>query len=235
MTRLVQLAASLAIVAGCASNQGTHPQDMNMAGHEHAAKQEEAKAAEHQAQQTASPQETNTSCLSQGVCWGDVADPNAEHAARAERHRELAAKHRGAATALARAEAQSCVGIAESDRDMSPFAHRDDIRSVQPVQENQQVGKGTVSRQVGARVVFRAVPGMTAEWLQRLVDCHLARAAAAGNEMPEMDYCPLMLKGVTARVSSVGDGFAVDIRSSDPATQDAILKRVNALAPATSP
>jgi len=118
---------------------------------------------------------------------------------------------------------------------MSPFAHRDDIRSVQPLQETQQVGKGTISRQVGARVVFRANPGMTAEWLQRVVDCHLARAAAAGHEMPEMDYCPLMLPGVTARVTSVGDGFAVDIRSNDPATQDAIVKRTAALAPGASP
>lgn len=209
---------------------------MNVAGHEHAAKQEEARAAEHQAQQAAWPQSGTTNCgAGRGGCWSSATNPSAEHTAEAQRHREFAAKHRSASTALAQAEARSCVGIAESDRDVSPFAHRDDIRSVQPLQDTQQVGKGTVSRQVGARVIFRANPGMTAEWLQRLVDCHLARAAAAGNEMPEIDYCPLMLKGVTAQVSSVGDGFAVDIGSNDPATQDAIVKRVNALAPATTP
>jgi hypothetical protein len=233
MTRLLQIAAPLIVVLGCASNQGTRPQDMNAAGHEQAAQQEDAKAAEHQAQQAAWPEGTSSNCgAGRGGCWSSA--NNADHAAQAERHRELAAKHRAASGALAQAEAQSCAGIAESDRDMSPFAHRDDIRSVQPLEDVQQVGKGTVSRKAGARVIFRANQGMTAEWLQRLVDCHLARAAAAGHDMPEMDYCPLMLKGVTAQVSSVGDGFAVDLRSNDPATQDAIVKRVTALAPASA-
>ena len=68
----------------------------------------------------------------------------------------------------------------------------------------------------GADIVFRAVPGMTPEWLQRIVDCHLARAAAVGHDMPEMSYCALMLKNVTGQVTSTGNGFAVAVTSQDP-------------------
>jgi hypothetical protein len=84
---------------------------------------------------------------------------------------------------------------------------------------------------VGARVVFRALPGMTAEWLQRVVSCHLARNASVGFDMPEMSYCPLAVKGASATVNSTGDGFAVDIKGADAASIDQIIKRAKTLLP----
>jgi hypothetical protein len=58
---------------------------------------------------------------------------------------------------------------------------------------------------------------MTTEWLQRSVDCQLARNAALGHVVPEMPDCPLIPNGVEAHVRSVGNGFAVEIKSNDPA------------------
>ena len=77
--------------------------------------------------------------------------------------------------------------------------------------------------------MFRALPGLTVEWLQHEMNCHSARAAAVGFSMPEMAYCPLMLKGAKATVSSAGDGFAVRIESDDPDTAKQILTRAQAL------
>jgi hypothetical protein len=90
-------------------------------------------------------------------------------------------------------------------------------------------GKQAHDEVVGAVVVFRAVPGLTAEWLQRIVDCHVARNNALGNDMPEMSYCPLVPKGITAKVSSTGDGFAVTIESQDPNTAKEVLRRAQGL------
>jgi hypothetical protein len=70
---------------------------------------------------------------------------------------------------------------------------------------------------------------LTAEWLQRVVDCHIARNNALGNNMPEMAYCPLVPKGVTAKVASLGNGFAVTIESKDPASAQEVLRRAQAL------
>lgn len=70
---------------------------------------------------------------------------------------------------------------------------------------------------------------MTVPWLQRLVDCHLARNAALGHDVPEMPYCPLVPRGVSARVSAVDRGFAVDVRAEDPATAQEILRRARGL------
>jgi hypothetical protein len=77
----------------------------------------------------------------------------------------------------------------------------------------------------GAAIVFRAVPGLTAEWLQRIIDCHLARNAAVGYEMPEMADCPLALPGISAKVVSSGDGFAAQVRSGQDSTAAEIWRR----------
>ena len=101
------------------------------------------------------------------------------------------------------------------------------------VTEEVKMGKTTSSRSAGATVVFQAVPGMTVEWLQRLVDCHLARNAAIGHEAAsaEMSSCPLTLRGVQASVKSVGDGFAISMRSEDLNTSKELLRRAKALMP----
>jgi hypothetical protein len=144
--------------------------------------------------------------------------------------RRTAQKHRAASQALADAEARACSGISDEDRDMSPFNHPEDIQSVSPVRKEIRVEEDSfVTREIGVTIVFRAVQGMTAEWLQRVVDCHLARAAAVGHAMPEMSYCPLVPKGVEAKVTSAGNGFAVNISAADQATIDEIKRRAQAL------
>jgi hypothetical protein len=221
-----------ALIVGCAADPGTQPHDMSATQHEAMAKQEERAGEAHAEQHDPSAKEAQTTCPGKGGCWTSVSNPTAQHASDAEKHRELAKKHRAASAALASAEASACAGIAEDDRDISPFYHREDIQSVSPYTENVKSGKGSVSKVVGATVVFRAVPGMTAEWLQRLVDCHVARAAAAGHQMPEMDYCPLEPKGAKAKVTSAGNGFAVNVYADDDNTVEEIKKRAFALAPA---
>jgi hypothetical protein len=111
---------------------------------------------------------------------------------------------------------------------MSPFYHREDISAVQPAYEHIS-GKHARDQLVGAVVTFRAISGLTAEWLQRIVDCHVARNSAVSNDMPEMSDCPLVPKGISAKVSSSAEGFAVTIESQDPSTAKEVLRRAQSL------
>lgn len=97
------------------------------------------------------------------------------------------------------------------------------------------LGKVATTRTTGAEVTFRAVPGMTAEWLQRLVDCHVARNGVIGYAQTTraMPRCPLAVADVQTEVRSVGDGFTVAIRSDDRDTAEEILRRAKALIGAT--
>ncbi|MEO8181495.1 MAG: hypothetical protein ABI895_21880 [Deltaproteobacteria bacterium] len=223
------------LIAACAA-AGTQPHAMGATEHAAAANQEQQSADAHGAKYNPAASASQKRCgpaKSGAICWTSTMNPTAEHDQDAEHHRELAAEHRAASEALRGAEASACSGIPEQDRDMSPFAHREDIRSVSPVTQEVRNGKTLSNRTAGTEIVFRAVPGMTAEWLQRLVDCHLARNSAIGHQAAsaDMPYCPLTVRGAQASVRSVGDGFAVTIRSEDYATSAEISRRSESLKP----
>lgn len=120
------------------------------------------------------------------------------------------------------AEASACAGIAESERDQSPFSHREDILRVD------------VDERRGVTVLFRAVEGMTADRLQRVIDCHLARNASLGHQVPEMSYCPLVPPGVRAEVRPVAGGFLVELTTRDPSSSAMVYERVLALQPSAA-
>ena len=220
-------------IAGCASTPGARPHDMSVAQHEGMANEQARLADREQAQYDPSLTTTTRRCSSglpgkQVACWSDTTNPSASHLNAAERHRRMAADHRAASRALRDAEAEACSGIADEDRDTSPFEHADDIAVVRPL-EVADGPKGGLERLVGATVTVRAVPGMSTEWLQRIVDCHLARNASVGHYVPEMPSCPLVPKGVEATVTSTGDGFAIAIRAGDSQTAREVLRRAQSL------
>lgn len=231
----------LPFALGCHLGRGTEPHDMGAAEHDEQAERESAEAHKHSSARTihtggASAEgddaRTAADCgTSTDICWNYETDD--DHERIAEHHRRIAARHRAASVALRAAETKACADIGADDRAISPLAHRRDIRSVRTLEESPEGDYNStgVSRTVGAEIVFRAVPGMTAEWLQRQVDCHLARNAGIGHARAsaDMPYCPLTLVGVRAIVSSTGDGFAVAVKSDDEGTAKEIVRRSRAL------
>jgi hypothetical protein len=221
------------LLFGCALTPGAKPHDMSAARHEAVAEQQEATAARHAKENEAFRQAERVPCPPVAPrdvvapCWTPNAGP--EHASEAVKLRRTAAEHRAASRALRDAEARACAGLSSADRDVSPFAHTEDIASVALLSEPVRTGKATTQRTTGVVVTFRAVPGLTAEWLQREVDCHLARNAALGHELPEMDYCPLVPRGASARVTSTGNGFAVSVRGADARAVEEIRERAERL------
>lgn len=218
---------------GCAA-KGTRPHDMAATAHESEAEAAEAAAAEQAAQYDASAAETIQRCGGGGkggrVCWTATTNPTEAHLKEATALMQVAAEHRVASEALRAAEDTACAGISPEDRDISPFFYTDDIATVAPLTVHRG-GKTPNSETVGAVVTVRAVPGLTSEWLQRIVDCHIARSAALGHDVPTMPDCPLVPKGASATVHSTGTGFTVEIRSSENEAASDILARARRLVP----
>lgn len=213
---------------------------MSAASHETTAAQEQSSAAAHESQYEAKARQTRDRCRGGGAgavqagldaCWTSVTNPTTQHLHQAEEHKKAAADHRAAAQALRDAESRACVGVSEADRDESPFDHKEDIESAEPLYVGSSSGKLSTKRLEGATVSFRAVPGMTAQWLQRVIDCHLARNSALGHDVPEMAYCPLVPKGVSATVTGTQTGFAVAVRGDTQETAQEVLRRAQALGP----
>lgn len=223
----------------CASTtpQG-QPPDMSVAEHEAMAGAEQTRAETHAGRYDPNARATTKSCadlLGSPACWSSTSNPTRVHLEHTENHRRRAAEHRAASRALRDAEERACAQISARDRDESPFHHREDLATVSALKLNEPGAAGygidVVERErlAGATVTFRAVPGMTAQWLQRIVDCHLARNAALGHDVPEMPYCPLVPRNVTARVTPTASGFDVVVRSDDLDTAREVLRRAQEL------
>jgi hypothetical protein len=196
-------------IGACATTPGAQPQDMSAAQHEAIAANQETSAQVHAAQYNPDASVSSELCNTEGDCRPWPSNPTAEHLNEAKKYQKMAADHRAGSQALRDAEARACAGLADADRDTTPFAHREDIASVEPLTVNVASGKGQSA--------------------QRDVECHLARTAVLGHDMPEMAYCPLVPKNVTARVIATDTGFAVAVRSADAETATEILRRARAL------
>ena len=226
------------VMTACASTPGARPHDMSATRHDAEAARHTQEASRHASRHNPAAQQVyQPGCLARvgggrigvdysDICWSSFANPTEGHLRQAEEHRRHAADHREASAALRQAEAQACVGLGATDRDLSPFVHVGDIVAVAPLAAmDSDILAVPRERLVGATVTFRAVEGLTAEWLQRLVDCHLARNAALGHDVPDMSDCPLVPKGVEARVRSTGSGFAIDLRAADHSIAAEVLAR----------
>lgn len=179
-------------------------------------------------------------CATPGARPGDMSVAGHEAAAvrwtsapggaGAESSLKDAEAHRAAAQTLRGREALACQGLAASDRYVSPFAHLRDIERATPLYATVTGWKtGARAQLSGATVRFRAIPGLTGEWFQRIIDCHLAWNAAVGNVVPEMPDCRLVPKGARTLVRSAGAGFEVDISSDEKGSPDEIWARAQRL------
>jgi hypothetical protein len=226
------------VTTGCAGPNGTRPQDMSASAHEAAAAAEESEARAQRADAAAYPTDETRLCNPDSVidpgmiCWTRQKSEAGGEVLSARRHEHLAHLHREAAEHLRQAEEKACQNVPDADRDESPFAHPDDIDSVVGLWSKPE--GGPVLLLEGATVTFRSVPGLTAERLQKLIDCHLAHNATVGNDVARSPECPLVPKGVTARVKEVGGKLTVDIRGSTIDTAQEVLRRAKLLKPQTT-
>lgn len=138
--------ASLSLVSvallGCASSEGTKPHDRSAAGHDEEAAREEVLANQHAVQYNPTAVRERPACsgvlarksgLGGDVCWGSVINPTEVHRVQADARRRVAVEHRAASQALRDAEAATCGGLSDEERDTSPFMHVEDIAMVAPL------------------------------------------------------------------------------------------------------
>jgi hypothetical protein len=158
--------------------------------------------------------------------WAMTKNPTEYELSLAAAHLTQAKKHREAARALRDAEARACSQIAFRDRDLSPLLRQRDIERVEEI--GQSGGRGPLGQPAGAAIVFAAVSGLTAEVLQHIADCHIARNAALAFEQTD-DNDPLNVRGAQAKVRTIGHQIVLEVTSTDAGAALEIVKRARAL------
>ena len=233
MRALIGIAALVIGSSACAAPEpASIPQNhLSVAGEAQAARQHERAGGVLERQAALESSQTECGHASGSgvaqICWTGQRIPGSSTAdmLAAADERKAAAEHRRVSAALRDAERISCAGIAEEDIIRSPFAHTADIVDVQEIQAMGRPGPA------GASVRFHEIEHLSADMLQHVIDCQLARDNAMGHDVPEMSYCPLVPRGATATVRAVPHGYVVDVVSDDPAAAREILRRSRALLP----
>jgi len=132
----------------------------------------------------------------------------------------------------------ACRDVPDQDRYDWLAMNRQDIVAVQEVKSGEPMVSSLVyvppDRRAGARVLLAARPGETAEWIQRIAECHIAWSTVRDYPQKGGASSALDVKGASVRVSSTGDAFAVEITSTDVRAAQEILRRVRALLVASS-
>jgi hypothetical protein len=126
---------------------------------------------------------------------------------------------------------KQCSGLSEHDQQILTRLPRQNILAVDKLMEmplsqgDPPVPGAPVLR--GVTISVRPVEGLTAERLQHLVTCGIARAAAADPSQPT-DW-PRTPPGTVPYVHSGGDRFFIDLRTRDEAAADEIWKSAQSL------
>jgi hypothetical protein len=121
---------------------------------------------------------------------------------------------------------------------LAPVLSGQAIESVEPLYTRLQGGKsGEGSRLFGAVVRVRAIQGMTAEWLDRALECHSARRVLGRIPETMTPNDPFWLPGrmVDIDAQSARDGFQVAVRGFSVDDAQEILIRANAFLASKQP
>ncbi len=124
----------------------------------------------------------------------------------------------------------ACAGLPDALLERTVAELRASVESVEPLRDG---GGKLTPRLIGAVVQVRATPGMTAGWLERVLQCDAARQGAAAACSP--GGCPLAPPGAARDVTPTNAGFAIALRSRDMDTAREIERRAKAFARPAQP
>jgi hypothetical protein len=165
-------------------------------------------------------------CASQSDAFRQMSAADHERAATSSADAALAQEHLDAANRLRNDERVACEGVPDADRLGGPFAQPQNVTAVDVVRDRVLLPKGFM-QPVGVAVYIKAEPGMTQQWLGRIIACNVAHVAAMGGaDRPS----PLSVANTQVAVSSTSVGFRVTVTSKDASVARSVIDKGEELA-----
>jgi hypothetical protein len=165
-------------------------------------------------------------CASQSDAFRQMSAADHERAASSSADTALAQEHLEAAKRLRNEERAACEGVPDADRVGGPFAQPQRVTNVEVVRDRVRFPKGFLEP-VGVAVYMKAEPGMTQQWLGRIVACHVAYVAASGQGERRS---PLSVANTQVAVTPTSVGFRITVTSKDSDTARSVVDKGEELA-----
>jgi hypothetical protein len=125
--------------------------------------------------------------------------------------------------------ADMCRGIPEMERQRPTFLQSSGIESVRPFMGEQHYIKFTLPQLRGADIFVRAGPGITKQWVARVLRCHVAWHDAVGLSNQDGFEDPSTVNRPDLSFIEAETGFVVRITGHDKAEGEEILRRARRL------
>jgi hypothetical protein len=123
---------------------------------------------------------------------------------------------------------EACRSVPEAENHLAALLSPNDVLAVEELNVREHRADATVPAGDGARLVLAAHLFVTADWLQRVIVCHLAHNAALGRQQPATTS-PLDVAGAIVNVTSKGGTMIVDITAVDRGAVREIRARARGL------
>jgi hypothetical protein len=125
--------------------------------------------------------------------------------------------------------ADICRGVPDMERQRPTFLQSSGIESVRPFMGEQHYVKFTLPQLRGADIFVRAGPGVTKQWVARVLRCHVAWRDAAGLSNQDGFEDPSTVDRPDLSFIETETGFVVRIAGHDKAEGEEILRRAQRL------
>jgi hypothetical protein len=118
-----------------------------------------------------------------------------------------------------------------TESDLAPVLGGQAVQGVGPLYSSVEFGKsGEQSQLRGAVLTVNALPGVTAEWLDRELECHSARLTLGQSKSTPDDPFWLPGSSLDIDVRPAKDGFIIGVAGFSAADAHQILNRAQAFA-----
>lgn len=157
-------------------------------------------------------------------CWdsGEEQIAHADYVAELQRARRANVdRATPTVTAVSDDERTACRGLSERELEHSPMTHRRAIAEVVPHRE-----AGALR---GVRIVWKPVPGLTADWMRRSIACHRARFERLGESQLYQPDDPTLVARAQVTVEQRRGHLEVLIETQDASAGQVALDRARDL------
>jgi hypothetical protein len=125
--------------------------------------------------------------------------------------------------------ASACAGVPDVERDHPSMLQPPELEGVRQSLGEQRYIKFTRQELRGAELLVRPTPGVSRQWIARVIRCHVAYHELPGTNAPQALDEPLFVDDAQVTFDETDTSFVIRIQGSNRAEGEEILARAQRL------
>jgi hypothetical protein len=125
--------------------------------------------------------------------------------------------------------ASACAGVPDVERDHPSMLQRPELEGVRESMGEQRYIKFSRQELRGAELLVRPTPGVSRQWIARVIRCHVAYSDLPGAAAPRIMPDPLLVDEANVTFDETETAFVIRIQGTNKTEGEEILARAQRL------